>query len=40
MTPCDFPETGATWVALGREAGFANARELLCDPTGFYRIHR
>ena len=37
---CDFPETGATWIALGREAGFANAGELFCDPTGFYRVYR
>jgi hypothetical protein len=38
--PCDYPETSATWVALGREAGFADAREIFCDPTDFYRIYR
>ena len=27
-------------VKLGREAGFARATELFCDPTGFYRIYR
>jgi len=40
VTTCDYPETSATWVALGREAGFADAREIFCDPTGFYRIYR
>ncbi len=40
VTTCDYPETSATWVALGREAGFADAREIFCEPTGFYRIHR
>ena len=40
VTTCDYPETSATWVALGREAGFAEAREIFCDPTGFYRIYR
>jgi len=40
VTTCDYPETSATWVALGRGAGFADAREIFCDPTGFYRIYR
>ena len=40
VTTCDYPETSATWVTLGREAGFAQAREIFCDPTGFYRIYR
>jgi hypothetical protein len=40
VTTCDYPETSGTWCALGREAGFANAREIFCDPTGFYRIYR
>jgi hypothetical protein len=40
VTTCDYPETSATWVALGREAGFADAREIFCDPTSFYRIYR
>lgn len=40
VTTCDYPETAATWLELGREAGFARARELFCDPTGFYRIYR
>jgi hypothetical protein len=40
VTTSDYPETSATWCALGREAGFAAAREMFCDPTGFYRIYR
>ncbi len=40
VSTCDLPETAATWLALGREAGFADARELFRDPTGFYRIYR
>ena len=40
VTSSDYPETSANWIALGREAGFADARELFCDPTGFYRIYR
>ncbi len=40
VTTCDYPETSATWCKLGREAGFSNAREIFCDPTGFYRIYR
>jgi hypothetical protein len=40
VTSSDYLETSANWLALGREAGFADARELSCDPTGFYRIYR
>ena len=40
VTTCDYPETSVTWCALGREAGFSGAREIFCDPTGFYRIYR
>src|SRR5262245_45118698 len=40
VTSSDYPETSANWIALGREAGFADARELCSDPTGFYRIYR
>jgi hypothetical protein len=39
-TTCDLPETQAGWLDLGRKAGFANARELFQDPTGFYRMFR
>jgi hypothetical protein len=40
VSTCDLPETAATWLALGRDAGFAEARELFRDPTGFYRVYR
>ena len=40
VTICDYPENSATWCALGREVGFSDAREIFCDPTGFYRIYR
>ncbi|HEX2446998.1 MAG TPA: class I SAM-dependent methyltransferase [Methyloceanibacter sp.] len=40
VTSCDYPETSATWCALGHDAGFAQAREIFCDATGFYRIYR
>jgi hypothetical protein len=37
---CDLPETSATWLSLGRDAGFAAARQLFVDPTDFYRVYR
>jgi hypothetical protein len=40
VTTCDLPETSATWLKVGREAGFGRATELFCDPTGFHRIYR
>ncbi|HUW74247.1 MAG TPA: class I SAM-dependent methyltransferase [Methyloceanibacter sp.] len=40
VTTCDLPETAATWIALGREAGFAQARQVYLDPTGFYGLYR
>lgn len=40
VTTCDYPETSATWRKLGIEAGFSDAQEIFCDPTGFYRIYR
>jgi Methyltransferase domain len=40
VTSCDYPESSATWCALGREAGFSDVREIFRDPTGFYRIYR
>jgi hypothetical protein len=40
VTTCDLPEEAGTWLALGREAGFGQARELFRDPTGFYRVYR
>ncbi len=40
VTTCDFPETAAGWLDLGRQAGFSKAQELFLDPTGFYRLFR
>lgn len=40
VTTCDFPETAAMWLGLGRKAGFSAARQLFSDPTGFYRVYR
>jgi hypothetical protein len=40
VTTCDLPETKATWLDLGRQAGFSKARELFQDPTCFYRVFR
>jgi hypothetical protein len=40
VTTCDFPESAATWLDLGREAGFTAARQVFSDPTGFYRVYR
>jgi hypothetical protein len=40
VTTCDFPETAATWLELGREVGFSKAQSPFLDPTGFYRIYR
>jgi cyclopropane fatty-acyl-phospholipid synthase-like methyltransferase len=37
---CDFPETAAVWCELGREAGFAKARQVYVDPTDFFRLFR
>jgi SAM-dependent methyltransferase len=34
----DFPETAATWLALGREAGYRRAAELLVSPTNLFRL--
>ena len=40
VTTCDFPETAAVWCELGREAGFAEARQLFVEPTDFFRLFR
>ena len=40
VTSSDFPETAAVWCELGREAGFAQARQIFADPTGFFRLFR
>jgi ubiquinone/menaquinone biosynthesis C-methylase UbiE len=38
VTHCDFPETAARWMAMGREAGFAEAEERFTAPTGLYSL--
>ena len=40
VTACDLPESAATWLALGREAGFATASQIFFDPTGIYGLYR
>jgi Methyltransferase domain len=40
VTTCDLPEESSMWLALGREAGFSEARQIYLDPTGFYGLYR
>ena len=40
VTTCDFPESAATWLDLGRAAGFSTAKVVFGDPTGFYNVYR
>jgi len=40
VTTCDLPERAATWLELGRNAGFAKASQIFLDPTGFYGLYR
>ena len=40
VTSSDFPETAAVWSELGREAGFAQARQVFVDRTEFFRLFR
>ena len=40
VTTCDFPESAATWLELGRAAGFATASQIFLDPTSFYGLYR
>jgi hypothetical protein len=35
----DFPETTSRWHSLGREAGFAQVRELFVAPTDLFRMY-
>ena len=39
VVTCDFPETAAGWLDIGRQAGFAKATQLFDDPTNFYRVY-
>jgi hypothetical protein len=40
VSTCDLPETAETWMAIGREAGFGEVRQIYLDPTGFYGLYR
>jgi methyltransferase family protein len=40
VTTCDFPEEAATWLDLGRKAGFSKASVVFSDPAGFCRLYR
>jgi hypothetical protein len=40
VTNCDLPETADTWLQLGRDAGYAAAKQVFLDPTGFYGLYR
>ena len=40
VVTCDFPETSAGWLDIGRQAGFAKAEQIFDDPTNFYRVYR
>jgi hypothetical protein len=35
----DFPETVSGWLALGRDAGFREARELMKAPSDLGRVY-
>lgn len=37
---CDFPESAADWLEIGRAAGFSSGRQIYTDPTNFYRLFR
>ena len=36
----DYAETSATWLAMGREAGFERVDELLVVPNQLARVYR
>ena len=40
ISTCDLPESPSTWMALGREAGFAESRQVYLDPPGLYALYR
>lgn len=40
VSTCDLPETAKAWITLGRDVGFADARQVYLDPTGFYGLYR
>ncbi len=40
VSTSDFPETAASWLEIGRAAGFSVGRQLFTDPTEFYCLYR
>ncbi|HYQ72351.1 MAG TPA: class I SAM-dependent methyltransferase [Gammaproteobacteria bacterium] len=38
VSTCDFPESAAVWLEIGRAAGFSSGRQVFTDPTDFYRL--
>jgi SAM-dependent methyltransferase len=40
VSTCDFPESAANWIEIGRAAGFTLGRQMFSDPTDFYRLFR
>lgn len=40
VSSCDFPESAADWLGIGRSAGFSSGSEVFADPTDFYRLFR
>lgn len=40
ISTCDFPETATGWRELGREAGFAHARQVFVDPMDLLSLFR
>jgi len=40
VSTCDFPESAAGWLEIGRMAGFGSGRQLFTDRTDLYRLFR
>jgi SAM-dependent methyltransferase len=40
VSTCDFPESAADWLEIGREAGFSSGHQMFTDPTGLYCLFR
>ncbi len=40
VSTCDYPESSADWLEIGREAGFSSGQQIFKDPTDFYRLFR
>jgi len=40
VSTCDFPESAADWLEIGRAAGFSAGHQVFTDPTDFYRLFR